>query len=60
MKNEEESKLDASEPRRWEDIKGIVASEIGPKSFGTFEKQALELKFETGNLTNLISLSKLK
>ena len=60
MKNEEESKLDALEPRRWEDIKGIVASEIGPKSFGTFEKQALGLKFEMGNLTNLTSLSKLK
>ena len=28
------------DPRRCEDIKGFVASEIGPKSFGTFEKQA--------------------
>ena len=53
MKNEEESKLVALEPRRWEDIKGTVASEIGPKSFGTFEKQALGLKFEMENLTNL-------
>ena len=28
------------EPRRCEDIKAVVAPEIGPKSFGTFEKQA--------------------
>ena len=60
MKNEEESKLVALGHRRWEDIKGIVAPEIGPKSFGTFEEQALGLKFEMGNLTNLISLCKLK
>ena len=32
--------FDGFEPRRCEDIKGIVAPEIGPKSFGTFEKQA--------------------
>ena len=30
------------EPRRYEDIKGIVAPEIGPKSFGTYEKQIPE------------------
>ena len=33
-------KFDGLKPRRCEDIKGIVAPEIGPKSFGTFEKQA--------------------
>ena len=31
---------DGLEPRRCEDIKGIVAPEIGPKSFGTFKIQA--------------------
>ena len=30
----------ALEPRRCEDIKEIVAPGRGPKSFGTFEKQA--------------------
>ena len=30
---------DGLEPRRCEDIKAIVRPEIGPKSFGTFEKQ---------------------
>ena len=33
-------KFDGLEPRRCEDIKEIVAPEINPKSFGTFEKQA--------------------
>ena len=28
------------EPRRCQEIKGIVAPERDPKSFGTFEKQA--------------------
>ena len=32
------AKFDGLEPRRCEDIKGIVATEIGPKNFGTFEK----------------------
>ena len=32
--------FDGLEPRRCEDIKGIVAPEVGPKSFGTFKKQA--------------------
>ena len=36
-------KFDGLEPRRCEDIKGIVASEIAPKSFGTFEKQAPQI-----------------
>ena len=31
--------FDGFEPRRCEDIKGIVAPEIGTKSFGTSEKQ---------------------
>ena len=38
------------EPRRCEDIKGIVAPEIDPKSFGTFEKRApahVRIKGET-------------
>ena len=34
------AKSDNLEPRRCEDIMGIVALEIDPKSFGTFEKQA--------------------
>ena len=34
------AKFDGFEPRRCEDVKGIVAPEIGPKSFGTFGKRA--------------------
>ena len=34
------AKFDGLEPRRCEDIKGIVAPEIGPQIFATFEKQA--------------------
>ena len=34
------AKFDGLEPWPCKHIKGIVASEIGPKSFGTFEKQA--------------------
>jgi len=34
------AKFDGLEPRRFKDIKGIVAPEIGPISFWTFEKQA--------------------
>ena len=34
------AKFDGLEPRRCEDIKGIVAPEIDPKSFWTFEKRA--------------------
>ena len=34
------AKFDGLEPRRCEDIKEIVASEIDPKCLGTFEKQA--------------------
>ena len=34
------AKFEGLEPRRCEDIKGIVVPDIGPKSFGTFEKQA--------------------
>ena len=33
------AKFDGLEPRCCEDIKGIVAPQIDPKSFGTFEKQ---------------------
>ena len=33
------AKFDDLEPRRCENIKKIVTLEIGPKSFGTFEKQ---------------------
>ena len=36
--------FDGLEPRRCEDIKGIVAPEIGPQSFRTFKKQATGLK----------------
>ena len=35
------AKFDGLEPRHREDIKGIVVPELGPKSFGTFEKQVL-------------------
>ena len=38
------AKFDGLEPRPCEDIKATVAPEIGPKSFGTFEKQAPGLK----------------
>ena len=34
------AKFEGLEPRRCEDIKGIVVPDIDPKSFGTFEKQA--------------------
>ena len=34
------AKFEGLEPRRCEDIKGIVAPERDSKSFGTFEKQA--------------------
>ena len=34
------AKFEGLEARRCEDIKAIVAPEIGPKSSGTFEKQA--------------------
>ena len=34
------AKFDGLEPWRSVDMKGIVPPEIGPKSFGTFEKQA--------------------
>ena len=33
------AKFDGLEPWRCVDTKGIVAPELGPKSFGTFEKQ---------------------
>ena len=36
------AKFDGLEPLRCENIKGIVAPEIDPKRFGTFEKQAPE------------------
>ena len=45
-------KFEGLERRRCEGIKGIVVSEIGPaKSFGTFEKQAPDLKKITLPLT---------
>ena len=34
------AKFDHLEPQSCEDMKRIVAPEIGPKSFGSFEKQA--------------------
>ena len=34
------AKFDGLEHRRCEDIKGIVAPEIGPKNFETFDKPA--------------------
>ena len=35
----EEDREVSLEPQRCEDIKGIVAQEMGPRSFGTFHKQ---------------------
>jgi len=34
------ARCDGSEPRCCEDIKGIVTPKMGPKKFGTFQKQA--------------------
>ena len=39
------AKFDVLEPRGCEDIKEILAPDICPKSFGTFEKQVLELNW---------------
>ena len=39
-KTKKTAKFDGLEPLLCEDVKGIVSPEIGPKSFGTFEKQA--------------------
>ena len=49
--------LDGLELRRCEDIKGIVAPEIGPKSFGTFEKRAAGLQV-ISCMSTLISVTK--
>ena len=38
------AKFDGLEPRHCQDIKAVVAPEIGPKSFGTFEKQGPEVR----------------
>ena len=53
--------LMAQNPRRCEDIKGIVTPEIGPKCFGIFEKQApvfrpLYLTFCTDILSHISHL----
>ena len=40
-KSKRVAKFEGLEPGRCEDIKGIVAPEMGPKSFRTFKKQAL-------------------
>ena len=50
------AKFEGLEPRRCEDIKGIVAPEIGPKSFGAFEKQAPE---RNSTLTSTIQVQRL-
>ena len=34
------AKFDCLEPLRCEDMKGIVALEIGPRRFGTFKERA--------------------
>ena len=36
------AKFDGLEPRRCEDIKGILTPDICPKSLGIFEKHVLE------------------
>ena len=48
------AKFEGLEPRRCEDIKGIVVPDIGPKSFGTFEKQAPGLDGSRMSVTELI------
>ena len=45
------TKFDGLEPRHCEDMNGIVAPEIGPKSFGTFEKQAPGGRFSKDPVT---------
>ena len=47
------AKFDGLEPRRCKDTKGIMAPEIDPKSFATFEKQALGDKFSQFSQRNL-------
>ena len=47
------AKFEGLEARRYEDIKAIVAPEIGPKSFGTFEKLAPGLNFSDLSLAKL-------
>ena len=39
-KTKRTANFDGLEPRRCENVKGIVDPETGPKSFETFEKQA--------------------
>ena len=41
------AQFEGLEPRRCEDIKAVVAPGIGPKSFGTFDKQATGLSVIT-------------
>ena len=43
------AKFGGLEPRRCEDIKGIVAPEIGLKSFGTSEKEDPGRSVETSS-----------
>ena len=43
-------KFGGLEPRCYEDVKEIVAPEIDPKCFGTFEKQAPGAQFGIGKL----------
>ena len=45
--------MDGVEGRRCEDIKGVVAPEIGPRSFGTFEKQGPAPKRTSHNYDDL-------
>ena len=57
-KNKRIAKFEGLEPRRFEGIKAIVAPEIGPKSFGTFEKQAPCQVFIGASTSNsVVSLS---
>ena len=44
-KNENNCKVSCLRRLRFEDTKRIVSPEIGPKSFGSFEKQAPESKY---------------
>ena len=44
------AKFEGLEPRRCEDIRGIVAPERDPNSFGTFEKQAPGLETVTNTV----------
>ena len=59
-KTERIAKFNGLEPRRCEGVKGIiVAPEIGPKRFGTFEKQAPRLLPEFQKMSSNSSIGQI-